>query len=177
MELSTAGKPAGLQAVKSATEFVHQADAQGFPANVIIVLQTRSHPTTGALYYGQRDNEALFGTLPDILNACLGGHMRYAMEAGGAHAREADGQHEEGWFRAGPSARGGWRGLVLASDGRTVRVPQREDEIVAFVNQYVTAAPLPKTGLTFDQKDGLISRLTSQQMCCRHTTVTTSSPP
>ena len=119
---------------------------------------------TGALYYGQRDNEALFGMLLDILNACLRGHMKHAMEAGSAHVHEADGQHEAGWFWVGPLACGGWRGLVLASDGHTVRVPQREDKILVFVNQYVMAAPLPKTGLTFDQEDRSILQLTSQQM-------------
>lgn len=118
----------------------------------MIVLQTRSHHTTGALYYGCRDDEALFGTLPDILNACLGGDMKHAMAAGAAHARQTDQQRDEGWFQRGPSARGGWRGVVLVSDGHTVRVPAREEEMVAYVRQYV-ADLLRRTALTFNQED------------------------
>ena len=78
--------------------------------------------------------------------------MKHAMAAGATHACQTDQQRDEGWFQWGPSARGGWQGVVLVSDGHTVHMPTWEEEMVAYVRQYV-ADLLHRTALTFNQED------------------------
>ena len=78
------------------------------------------------------------------------------MAAGAAHAHQTDQQHDEGWFQRGPSAHRGWQGVVLISNGHTVHMPTWEEELVAYVRQYV-ADLLHRTALTFNQEDRLTS--------------------
>ena len=62
-----------------AVQFVHQSTHHGWPANVVMVLQSRSDPVTGALFYGAQNETPAFSTLLLILDAFVGCDMKGVM--------------------------------------------------------------------------------------------------
>ena len=129
------GSDAATSSLRPAVAFVRRATERGWPANVIALVHTESNPITGGLFYGSREQDAAYSTLPDLLDAFVGGEMKAAMADGNANALQAPRPAREHWFQEGAASRGGWRALILASSGASIRVPARKDEAIALVER------------------------------------------
>ncbi|KAI9568142.1 hypothetical protein HD554DRAFT_2172540 [Boletus coccyginus] len=118
-----------------AAQFVRQSTRCGWPANVAVVLQSRSNPATGALFYGTQSETPAFSTLPLILDAFVGGDVKAAMQDASAKASQGTRLEGGSWFQECASSRGGWRLLVVLGDGPAICVPARKDEAVGLVER------------------------------------------
>ena len=135
VELRVGGSDTAVSSLRPAVAFVRRAAEHSWPANVIALVHTECNPTTGALFYGDREQDLAYSTLPDLLAAFLGGEMKAAMADGKAKALEMLRPVREHWFQESAASRGGWRALILATGGASIRVPARKDEAIALVEQ------------------------------------------
>jgi hypothetical protein len=135
VDLRVGGSDAAASSLRPTVAFLRRAAEHGWPANVIVLVHTECHPTTGALFYGNREQDSAYSNLPDLLAAFLGGEMKAAMADGKAKALEASRPVREHWFQESAASRGGWRALILASGGASIRIPSRKDEVIALVEQ------------------------------------------
>lgn len=135
VELRVGGNRTAALNLRPAVDFLRRATDSRCPANSIVVLESRSSLSTGAIFYGKREGEAAYSTLPDVVNSFLGTDMLAAMANGNRVACQMSLPEQPRWFQEGAFSRGGWRGLVLVAEGPTVRVPPRKDEAIRLVDR------------------------------------------
>jgi hypothetical protein len=73
VDLRVGGSDAAASSLRPTVAFLRRAAEHGWPANVIVLVHTECHPTTGALFYGNREQDSAYSNLPDLLAAFLGG--------------------------------------------------------------------------------------------------------
>ncbi|KAF8426455.1 hypothetical protein L210DRAFT_3652918 [Boletus edulis BED1] len=129
IDLRVGGSNSAALNLRHAVDFLSQAADSGCPANSIVVVESTSSLTTGAIVYGKVGEQPAHSTLPNIIDSFLGKEVLSAMQHGAAKACCDDNQPTEGrWFQQHAFARGGWRGLILLAQGPTIRVPNRMAE-------------------------------------------------
>lgn len=121
--------------LRPTVDFLLQTIKSSCPANSIVVVESHSCLTTGAIAYGSDEGERRYATLPNIVSSFLGGDVVSAMADGGSFACQGSQPERPNFFLDAACVRGGWRGLILIADGPTVRVPQRKDEAVRLVDR------------------------------------------
>ncbi|KAF8432362.1 hypothetical protein L210DRAFT_3507542 [Boletus edulis BED1] len=138
IDLRVGGSNSAALNLRHAVDFLSQATDSGCPANSIVVVESTSSLTTGAIVYGKVGEQPAHSTLPNIIDSFLGKEVLSAMQNGHAKACCDDNQPTEGrWFQQRAFARGGWRGLVLLAQGPTIRVPSRMAETRKLVDDVV----------------------------------------
>jgi hypothetical protein len=133
VELAVGGNAAATSSLQPAVEFARRASDSGCPANSMIVVQTTSSLTTGALLYGSDGKGPAYSTLPDIIKSFVGTDMLRAMAEGNAQACTPSRPPQERWFQEAACSRGGWRGLLLAAQGPAIRSRPRLAEAIGLV--------------------------------------------
>lgn len=136
--LKVAGNRAATSSLRHVVEFHRQAGVAGSPANTLVVLQTTSSLTTGALFYGNDKNrkKPAYSTLPDLVTSFLGDDMMTAMSQSNAKALATPKCNETKYFfEHSAFSRGGWRGLILVTQGPTIRNPPRLNEAIGLVRR------------------------------------------
>ena len=86
VELRMEESDIATSSLSPAIALVQQATEHGLPANVITLIHTESNPITGSLFYGSREQDAVYSTLPDLLDAFVGGETKVVMVDGKAKA-------------------------------------------------------------------------------------------
>ncbi|KAF8124435.1 hypothetical protein EV363DRAFT_1299789 [Boletus edulis] len=140
IDLRVGGSSSAALNLRHAVDFLSQTTDSGCPANSIVVVESTSSLTTGAIVYGKVGEQPAHSTLPNIIDSFLGKEVLSAMQNGHAKACCDGNQPTEGrWFQQRAFARGGWRGLILLAQGPTIRVPNRMAETRKLVDEGLTA--------------------------------------
>lgn len=135
VELRVGGSREATFNLRPTVDFLRRTIESGYPANSIVVLESRSSLTTGAIFYGKERGQPRYATLPQVVNSFLGSEILLAMADGKTLACQASRPEKEHFFQEGTVSRGGWRGLILVAEGPTIRIPQRKDEAVKLVDR------------------------------------------
>lgn len=135
MTLKVSGSRAAVSSLSPAVDFLRRAADSESPANYIVVLQTPSSLTTGALFYGSDGGRSAYSTLPDIVSSFLGTDLMAAAMQSSAKACATPRVEHRRWFQETAGSRGGWRGLILVAQGPGVRSPPRLAEAIGLVKR------------------------------------------
>lgn len=111
------------------SEFIKKAMDDGIPPNMIIVLDTHSDSWSGELQTAEGSRGVpISSTLPQLVKTYVGDLVLKQMKASSAAARSYNALPEvrpgvTPWADITPKTRGGWRVLVMAVCGSSVRQP------------------------------------------------------
>jgi hypothetical protein len=119
----------GLKHSQVHSDFIKKSISEGWPANLIIVLDTHSDTFTGQLQAtGGLTGTSTTLSLPDLVRGYVGDGTLQEMMKASAIARSYDCLPEISpgvapWADITPKARGGWRVMVMVACGSAVKIP------------------------------------------------------
>lgn len=135
VELKVGGNGEATHRLRPAVDFLQRTIESSCPANTIVLVESQSSLTTGAISYGNERGESRYATLPDVISTFLGSDMLVAMSDSSNLACRTGQLEKPHFFQDAACYRGGWRGLVLVAEGPTVRIPPRKDEAIKLVDR------------------------------------------
>jgi len=125
--------------METASAFIDRSIHSGVPANVFVVIDTPADTHSGRLQYKGGSTKPEVAGASEILLQFCGENVWEKAKMAAATARKSDihtSASESGWwYRTEPSFRGGWRGLLLGTDGPAVSQEVGFNDLKRLVDQ------------------------------------------
>ncbi|KAI9568084.1 hypothetical protein HD554DRAFT_815522 [Boletus coccyginus] len=125
--------------METASTFIDRSIHSAAPANIFVVIDTPADTHSGRLQYKGGSTKPEVASASEILLQFCGENAWEKARMAAAAARKSDvhasASKSGWWYRTEPFARGGWRGLLLGTNGSAVSQEVGFDDLKRLVDQ------------------------------------------